>query len=90
MKQCWNGISHLHKIWKALKNTTGRDDMAIRSTHGLWFGLFQFMLSMVPRKLKWLTETIGFKGNRAKGINHIEKAAELKDFRGRFARICLL
>lgn len=48
------------------------------------------MLSMVPRKLKWLVETLGFVGNRAKGLKHIEKAAELPNIRGRFARICLL
>ncbi len=48
------------------------------------------MLSMVPPKLKWIIETIGFVGNRAKGISHIRKASELDNFRGWMSRVILM
>jgi len=41
----------------------------------LGLGVYNYMISMIPRKLQWLTSILGYSGNREEGKRQLETAA---------------
>lgn len=65
------GAWYLRKAWKAFEyaqlvvDKCAETDEHMRALLAFAVGVFQLAFSMVPPSLKWITELVGFKGDRA-------------------------